>query len=85
LTLIVRLESTEKEAFQDAAALADVSLSTWVREQLRQVAIRELQSAAQPVAFLKHVSHNELCIYTLTYSPQKIYSLPANSAGELTK
>jgi predicted HicB family RNase H-like nuclease len=57
-SLLVRLETTEKEAFRDAADLAGVSLSTWVRERLRQVAIRELQSAAQPIAFLKHLTRN---------------------------
>ena len=56
--LIVRLETTEKEAFQDAAEIAGVPLSTWVRERLRQVAVRELQAAAQPIAFLKHLSRN---------------------------
>lgn len=51
--LLVRLETDEKEAFQDAADLAGVSLSSWVRERLRRMAIRELQEAARPVAFLK--------------------------------
>jgi hypothetical protein len=52
--LLVKLKADEKEAFKDAADLAGVSLSTWVRERLRQVAIRELQSASQPIAFLRH-------------------------------
>lgn len=54
--LLVRLETDEKEAFQDAASLAGISLSSWVRERLRRVAVRELQEAARPVAFLKQVS-----------------------------
>lgn len=53
--LLVRLESTEKEAFKDAANLAGVPLSTWVRERLRQVAVRELENAALPIAFLRNV------------------------------
>jgi uncharacterized protein (DUF1778 family) len=53
--LLVKLKADEKEAFKDAADLAGVSLSTWVRERLRQVAIRELQSASQPIAFLRPV------------------------------
>jgi predicted HicB family RNase H-like nuclease len=57
-SLIVRLETTEKEAFLDAAEIAGIPLSTWVRERLRQVAISELRAAAQPIAFLKHLSHN---------------------------
>jgi hypothetical protein len=52
-SLLVRLESDEKEAFKDAADLAGISLSSWVRERLRRVAINELREAAQPVAFLK--------------------------------
>lgn len=56
--LLVKLLADEKEAFKDAASLAGVSLSTWVRERLRQVAIRELQSASQPIAFLKHLARS---------------------------
>jgi hypothetical protein len=52
--LLVRLESSEKEAFRDAAELAGVPLSTWVRERLRQIAIRELEKASRPIAFLRH-------------------------------
>lgn len=51
--LLVRLEPDEKEAFKDAADLSGISLSSWVRERLRQVAIRELQDAAQPIPFLR--------------------------------
>jgi len=54
--LLVKLLADEKEAFKDAANLAGVSLSTWVRERLRQVAVRELRSASHPVAFLKHLA-----------------------------
>jgi hypothetical protein len=56
--LLVKLKADEKEAFKDAANLAGVSLSTWVRERLRQVAIKELQSASQPIAFLRNLTHN---------------------------
>jgi hypothetical protein len=51
--LLVKLKVDEKVAFKDAADLAGVSLSTWVRERLRRVAMRELQEAARPIAFLK--------------------------------
>jgi hypothetical protein len=51
--LLVKLKVDEKEAFKDAADLAGVSLSTWVRERLRRVAMNELQEAARPIAFLK--------------------------------
>jgi len=52
-SLLVRLDDGEKEAFKDAADLAGVPLSTWVRERLRQIAGRELGKAARPVAFLR--------------------------------
>lgn len=52
--MLVKLEATEKEAFKDAADLAGVPLSTWVRERLRQIAVRELEKAARPIAFLRH-------------------------------
>jgi predicted HicB family RNase H-like nuclease len=52
-SLLVRLEGSEKEAFKDAADLAGVPLSTWVRERLRQIAGKELAKAARPVAFLR--------------------------------
>lgn len=51
--LLVRLEATEKEAFKDAAKLAGIPLSTWVRERLRRIAVKELESAARPIAFLQ--------------------------------
>ena len=55
-SLLVRLEANEKEAFREAADLAGVPLSAWVRERLRRVAMRELQKAARPVPFLRHVN-----------------------------
>lgn len=54
--LLVRLETTEKKAFKDAAELAGIPLSTWVRERLRQVAVRELENASRPIAFLRKVA-----------------------------
>ena len=51
--LLVRLAPMEKEAFRDAAELAGVPLSTWVRERLRRVANQELKQASLPVPFLK--------------------------------
>ncbi len=49
----MRLGISEKEAFREAAELAGIPLSAWVRERLRQVAVRELKNAARPVAFLR--------------------------------
>jgi len=57
-SLLVRVEAGEKEAFKNAAKPAGVPLSAWARERLRQVAMRELKSAAQPVALLKQLAPN---------------------------
>jgi hypothetical protein len=51
--LNIRLEPLEKQAFTDAALLAGLDVSAWVRERLRRAAIRELEDAALPIAFLK--------------------------------
>jgi hypothetical protein len=50
--LEVRLETAEKEAFKEAADLAGLALSAWVRERLRRSARKELQEAGRPVPFL---------------------------------
>lgn len=48
----VRMEPAEKAAFQTAADLSGLSLSSWVRERLRRVARTELEDAGKPVPFL---------------------------------
>jgi len=50
--LDIRLEVSEKRAFRDAAELAGLDLSAWVRERLRSVARKELEGAGLAVAFL---------------------------------
>ena len=52
IRLIVRLLSSEREAFQESAKLAGIPLSAWVRSRLRQSAIKELEALARPIAFL---------------------------------
>lgn len=52
--LIVRVERTEKEAFRQAASMAGIPLSVWVRERLRQVAIRELEAVGRPIPFFEY-------------------------------
>ena len=49
----LRLESREKEAFQKAASLAGLSLSSWIRERLRRDARTELFDAGLPVPFIQ--------------------------------
>jgi len=51
--LDIRLEAVEKQAFKDAAELAGLDLSAWVRERLRAIARTELEVAGMAVAFLK--------------------------------
>ena len=51
--LEVRLDSDEKQAFRDAATVAGLPLSAWVRERLRRVARKELEEIGQPIAFLQ--------------------------------
>ena len=54
--LDVRLDVFEKKSFKDAANLAGVPLSTWVRERLRNAARRELIEAGHSVAFLQRAA-----------------------------
>lgn len=51
-SLEVRVEANEKQDFKDAADLAGIPLSAWARERLRRTAVRELEDAAIPIAFL---------------------------------
>jgi hypothetical protein len=55
MTLQIRLESDEKEAFEEAARLSGLALSSWVRERLRWAAIRELEGVGEPIPFVKRV------------------------------
>ena len=50
--LKIRLEPEEKEAFEDAANFAGISLSAWIRERLRTMARKELDEAGEHIAFL---------------------------------
>jgi hypothetical protein len=54
-SLLVRISAREKEGFELAAALAGISLSSWVRERLRLTAIRELESAGRRVPFVPEI------------------------------
>ncbi len=54
-TIKLRVDPDEKQAFQDAADLAGISLSGWVRERLRTAAIRDLENARQPIPFVKQI------------------------------
>ena len=49
----IRLMSSEKTGFEEAAKLSGLSLSAWMRERLRSVAKRELESYGKTPDFLK--------------------------------
>lgn len=51
-TLKIRMDAAEKQAFRDAAEVAGLPVSAWMRERLRRAAVRELEEAARPIAFL---------------------------------
>lgn len=53
--LQIRLADAEKQGFQEAAGLAGIPLSSWVRERLRLAAIRELESAGRQVPFVSPI------------------------------
>ena len=51
-SLLLRLDPGEKKGFGDAAELAGLPLSGWIRERLRLIAAKELESAGREIAFL---------------------------------
>jgi len=52
----LRLDVAEKDAFRQAAQMAGMSLSGWVRDRLRRNARKELEDMDMPVAFLERLS-----------------------------
>lgn len=52
----LRLDAAEKEAFVQAAQVAGMSLSGWVRDRLRRASRKELQDMDMPVAFLDRLT-----------------------------
>ena len=54
--LAIRVEPAEKQAFEDAANIAGIPLSVWIRERLRYIAIKDLESVGHHIAFLQHNS-----------------------------
>ncbi len=49
----LRVDPSEKQAFQEAADLAGITLSTWIRERLRRVVRLELEEAGRQIPFIK--------------------------------
>lgn len=58
-TMKFRLQASELRAFNQAAGLAGLPLSAWVRERLRKAARIELEEAGQPVAFAGSYEEDE--------------------------
>ncbi len=54
-TLLIRLDSDEKQTFQDAAKILGTPLSTWARQRLRQAAIKDLEAVGHPIEFFKKI------------------------------
>lgn len=54
-TLQIRLSPAEKAAFEQAAANSGIPISSWVRDRLRDAAIRELERVGQPIPFIKKI------------------------------
>lgn len=52
-TIKLRVSMDEKRAFQDAADIAGIALSAWMRERLRSAARRELTDVGQKVPFFR--------------------------------
>jgi uncharacterized protein (DUF1778 family) len=55
----IRLTSEEKQGLTEAAELAGIPLSSWVRERLRLAAIRDLESAGRKIPFVRAIPLNK--------------------------
>jgi uncharacterized protein (DUF1778 family) len=49
--LQIRVDPTEKQAFDEAAKLVGISFSAWARMTLRRAAIREFEDAGRRIDF----------------------------------
>jgi hypothetical protein len=58
IPLLIRLTRDEKESFGASAEISGMSLSAWVRQQLRLAAIQELSRVGRKATFLKPVPMN---------------------------
>jgi uncharacterized protein (DUF1778 family) len=58
IPLLIRLTEDEKTSFDDSAEISGMSLSAWVRQQLRLAAIQELSRVGRKATFLKPVPMN---------------------------
>lgn len=54
-TVKIRLSDDEKAAFQRAAEISGISLSSWMRERLRLAATRDLEQTGTAPEFLSKI------------------------------
>jgi hypothetical protein len=52
VAIMVRLSVEEKAAFDRAAEVAGISISSWIRERLRAASLRELDAIGEMAPFL---------------------------------
>jgi hypothetical protein len=57
--LLLRLSEEEKRAFSESAEVAGVTVSAWMRQQLRRSAAQELARVGKKAPFLKPVTIGE--------------------------
>jgi hypothetical protein len=55
IPLLIRLTEEEKSAFDASAEISGITLSAWVRQQLRLAAIQELSRVGRKASFLKPI------------------------------
>jgi hypothetical protein len=53
-SVLIRASADEKTAFKEAAELAGIPLSAWIRERLRRAARSELIDGGRRVAFMNY-------------------------------
>lgn len=53
-SILVRASADEKAAFRQAAELAGITLSAWMRERLRRAARSELTDSGRRVPFITY-------------------------------
>ena len=58
IPLLIRLTEDEKRDFDASAEISGITLSAWVRQQLRLAAIQELGRVGRKATFLKPVPMN---------------------------
>lgn len=51
--ILLLMEPSEKQAFQEAAQMSGLTLSAWIRERLRRAARMELEDVGKQAAFLQ--------------------------------